>query len=149
MKKTALNLGKHVAKIGDPQSREFLEEAIDSLDHGQRRAAVVLSWVGAVALIQDYVVANHLVDFNAEATKRNLKWKAAITADDISSRMDEYDFLQICAAISVLSKSVKNRLEQALKLRNGAGHPNRLAVGEFEAAAHVESLVKNVFEKFA
>jgi hypothetical protein len=148
MSRAASGLAKHSSKIRNPQIREFVEEAIECLDHGHRRAAVVLSWVGAVAILQEYVVSNRLVDFNAEAARRNTKWKTATTADDISSRMEEFEFLQTCSGISLFGKSVKNRLEQALKLRNGAGHPNQLALGELEDAAHVESLVKNVFEKF-
>jgi hypothetical protein len=149
MTASASRLAKHLTKITNQQIREFIEEAIECLEHGHRRAAVVLTWVGAVALIQDYVIAKQRSDFNMEATSRNAKWKNATTADDISSRMDEFDFLQICAAISLFGKSVKQRLEQALKLRNGSGHPNQLAVGEYEAAAHVEALIKNVFEKFS
>ena len=144
----ASGVRKHLAKISNPQVRAFVEEAIGCLEQGNRRAAVVLSWVGAVAVLQDHVVDHKLSAFNAEAAGRPaLKWKAATTTDDLS-RMDEFDFLQVCAAISVFGKSVKQRLEQALKMRNGAGHPNSLAIGEFDASAHVEALSQNVFEKY-
>jgi hypothetical protein len=149
MTASASRLAKHLTKITNQQIREFVEEAIECLEHEHRRAAVVLTWVGAVALLQDYVVAKRLSDFNSEAQRRNVKWRNAATADDISSRMEEYEFLQVCAGISLFGKSVKQRLEQALKLRNGAGHPNQLAVDEYEAAAHVEALIKNVFDKFS
>ncbi|TAM76244.1 hypothetical protein EPN44_05875 [bacterium] len=147
----ASRLSKHLPKVTNAQTRTFLDEAVVCLQHGHRRAAVVLSWVGAVSLLQEYVVKNRLTDFNSAAGSRPQQkrgWKPATVADDISSRMEEYEFLQVCHAISLFGKNVKNRLEQALKLRNGAGHPNQLAVEEFEAAAHVEALVKNVFEKF-
>ena len=62
--------------------------------------------------------------------------------------MKEHEFLQVLAAISVLGKNVKDELEGCLKLRNGCGHPNTLTVGESKAAAHVETLIQNVFAKF-
>jgi hypothetical protein len=144
----ASGVRKHLDKIANPQTKTFVEEAVDCLERGNRRAAVVLSWVGAVSVLQEHIVTHNLAAFNAEAASRpKLKWSAASTTDDLS-RLDEYEFLQICAAISVVGKSVKQRLEQALKLRNGAGHPNSLTIGEFDASAHVEALMHNVFQRF-
>lgn len=62
--------------------------------------------------------------------------------------MEEYEFLQVCAGMSfagmsLFGKSVKQRLEQALKLRNGAGHPNQLAV---EGAAYFAACDSSLFE---
>src|SRR5271155_4284970 len=70
MHKAASGLAKQLSKIKNSQTREFVEEAIECLDHGHRRAAVVLSWVGATALLQEYVVSKRRDDFNAEATRR-------------------------------------------------------------------------------
>lgn len=90
---------------------------------------------------------SHLAAFNAEAVKRDPKWRTAKNADDLA-RMKEFDFLQILPAIGVLGKNVKDELEVCLKLRNGCGHPNSLVVGEHKASAHVETLIQNVFAKF-
>src|SRR5262249_27285499 len=111
------------------------------------RAAIVLSWVGALAVLYDHVVAKHLSAFNGEALRRDTKWKAAKTADDLS-RLKEYDFLQILAAISVIGNNVKTELEGCLTLRNGAGHPNSLRVAEHRVNSHIETLVLNVFARF-
>ena len=100
-----------------------------------------------MSVLYDQVVKSHLAAFNAEATKRDVRWKVAKTADDLA-RMKEHEFLQVLAAISVLGKNVKDELEGCLKLRNGCGHPNTLTVGESKAAAHVETLIQNVFAKF-
>ncbi len=84
---------------------------------------------------------------NAEAVRRDAKWRSAKVADDLS-RMKEFEFLQLLCAISVIGKNVKDELEVCLKLRNGCGHPNSLVVGEHKASAHVETLIQNVFAKF-
>lgn len=145
--KLAATLRSATAKIGEAQTRAFVEEAVLCFEHGLLRAAVVFSWIGAVSVLYDYVLANHLSAFNAEALKRDPKWKQAKTRDDLA-RMKEHDFLQICEMISMIGKNVKTELESALKLRNACGHPSSLQIGENRAAAHIEVLILNVFAVF-
>lgn len=143
----ARDLRKAAAEVGSPEVVSFLEEAVVCFDKKLYRAAVVLTWVGAVAVLKERVVSQHLVQFNGEAARRDKKWKTAKTTDDLS-RMKEHDFLQVLEAISVIGKSVKRELEGCLVFRNGAGHPNSLKLGEARAAAHIETLVLNVFGPF-
>jgi hypothetical protein len=93
------------------------------------------------------VISRKLSEFNVEAKKKDPKWKLASSRDDLA-KLKEHDFLQICHAISIIGKSVKDELETCLKLRNGCGHPNSLKIGELKVSAHVESLMKNVFLVF-
>lgn len=143
----ATALRAHVASIADLKTAEFVREAISCLEHRQLRAAVVLSWVGAMSILHARVVAHHLAAFNAEARQRDAGWRAAKTTDDLS-RMKERDFLNVLEAISVIGKNVKQELQDALTLRNGCGHPNSLIIGETVVAAHIEILVLNVFQTF-
>jgi hypothetical protein len=143
----AASLRSHLPKIKNSDTRAFVEEAIKCFEAKLLRAAIVLSWVGAIALIQDHIVSAKLSAFNTEARKRDAKWKDASNRDDLA-RLKKYDFLQICHAISVLGKSVKDELEGCLKLRNGCGHPNSLKIGEHKASSHVETLIQNVFLVF-
>jgi hypothetical protein len=128
--------------------RDFVEEAVACYESRHFRAAVVLSWVGAVSVLYAHVVQHRLADFNAEALRRDAKWRTAKNEDDLS-RMKEHDFLQVLEALSILGKNVKNELEACLKLRNGCGHPNSLKLSESRSAAHIEVLVLNVFNSFA
>ena len=146
--KVATNLRAHLSKLSDDNTRSFVAEAIGCFENELYRASVVLTWVGAVSVLYDHVLTKHLAVFNAEATRRNTKWKVAKTKDDLAL-MGEYDFLQVLAAISVIGKSVKEELEGCLKLRNGCGHPNSLKVGDTRVAAHIETLMQNVFEPFS
>ena len=140
-------LRAHLPKIGNAQTAAFVEEAIKCLESGLLRAGVVLGWVGAMAVLYDHVVAHHLATFNAAAKNQNSKWKSAATVDDLA-RMKEADFLTVLESASIIGRSVKQELEGCLKLRNGAGHPNQLRIGNSRAAAHVESLMLNVFSVF-
>lgn len=144
---SAVSLRTHLTGISNPDVAAFLSEAITCLEVNQYRAAVVLSWVGAVAVLYDHVVASHLADFNAEAARRDQKWRAAKTVDDLA-RMKELDFLNILEAISVLGKNVRQELQNALQLRNACGHPSTLKIGAAKVASHIEILTLNVFGKF-
>jgi len=147
LKNDVADLRNHLSAITNLQTQSFLEEAIACLEADQKRAAVVFSWIGAVAMLYDEVVKNHLVSFNAEAIRKDAKWKIAKTADDLG-KMKEFDFLNTLESISVIGKNVKQELQQCLQLRNGCGHPNSLSIGVRKVAAHIEILILNVFSKF-
>lgn len=143
----ASTLRSHLAGISNKDTQAFLEEAIKCYELKLYRASVVLSWIGAVSLLYDYIIKNKLAEFNAEAKQRDPKWRDAKKKDDLT-RMKEHDFLQILVALSVVGKSVKDELEGCLKFRNGCGHPNSLKIGEHRVSAHIESLILNVFSLF-
>jgi hypothetical protein len=60
----------YASTISNPKVKEFVDEAIDALEFKLSRSAVVLSWVGAVAVLYEEVLTNHLAAFNAEALRR-------------------------------------------------------------------------------
>lgn len=142
-----VSLRTAAAMLKSKEVRVFVEESIACAEAGYHRASVVLSWVGALAILYEVVVQNHLIAFNAEAKRRDPKWRDAKTPDDLA-RMREFDFLQVLEAISLIGKSSKTELEVCLKLRNGCGHPNSLKISDNRVAAHVETLVLNVFLVF-
>lgn len=76
------------------------------------------------------------------------RWKTAATSDDLG-KMKEGDFLDRIEGISVIGKNAKAQLKAALDLLNGCGHPNSLKVGANKSAAHIETLLQNVFDPFA
>lgn len=140
-------LRKHTATIKNQETKNFVDEAISCFEANQYRAAVVLSWVGAVSLLYDHVVTHALSGFNTEATRRNPKHRLANTRDDLA-RLKETDFLDYLEGGSVIGKSVRKELGVCLDLRNGCGHPNSLKIAEARVASHIETLVLNVYTKF-
>ncbi len=145
--KISRSLRLHLVKLNSGAEKDFIEEAVRCFEHRLFRAAVVLSWVGAVAVLYDYVVKRKLSDYNAEAMKKNPKHKQVVTKDDLA-RTKESDFLDVIEAISVIGKSVKTELKGCLDLRNGCGHPNSLRISEHRVAAHIEILIDHVFSIF-
>jgi hypothetical protein len=136
-----------LSNISNLNTRAFVEEAIKCYEAELHRSAVVMSWLAAVHVLQTFVVANHLAEFNSEVTRVNAKWKPAKTTDDLS-RMKESEFLDRLVAISVLGKNVKEQLQGCLDLRNAAGHPNSLEFGAPSVMHHIDVLIRNVFKKF-
>lgn len=148
---TAQDLRAATSRINDDHTVQFLSEAIRCFEAGLLRACVVLSWVGAVALLYRHVKNNRLAAFNAEAQRRDAKWRAANTEDDLA-RMKEGDFLDVLASppLSIIGKNVKEELKNnCLQLRNACGHPSSLVIGQNKVAAHLEILILNVFSKFS
>ncbi|ULJ71153.1 hypothetical protein [Rhizobium gallicum] len=63
-------------------------------------------------MLYSHVIQHRLADFNAEAARRDAKWRTAKNEDDLS-RMKEHDFLQVIEVLSILGKNIKNELEGA------------------------------------
>jgi hypothetical protein len=142
------SLRGHADAISDSLTKSFVMEAIYCFEAKQYRAAVVFSWAGAVALLHEHVFTKKLTEFNAEAARRDTKWRSAKQQDDLG-RMKEHDFLDVCEAIGVMGKNTKQILQnECLMLRNACGHPNSASIAENSVAAHIEKLIKNVFSRF-
>ncbi len=145
--KEAASLRLLLPKIKNENVSTFLIEAIVCAERSLFRAAVVLSWVGAMALLHEHVATNHLVEFNAEASRRDPKWKPVKTTDELG-RMKEAAFLEILQTLRVVGPNVRQELEVCLKLRNACGHPNSFKLGSNRVAAHLETLALNVYAVF-
>lgn len=148
---TAHELRAATSKITDSDTVRFLSEAIACFEAGLYRACVVLSWAGAVALLYKHVIDKHLAPFNAEVQRRDPKWKPPVIADDLA-RMKESEFLDVIASppLSIIGKNVKEELKNSsLQLRNACGHPSSLVIGENKVAAHLETLILNVYRRFS
>jgi hypothetical protein len=143
----AFALRELLPRLSNEDARAFVTEAVVCAEQSLFRAAVVLSWVGAIALLHEAAVAKHLAPLNSEAARRDAKWKSAKTTDDLG-KMKEVTFLEIAEALGMFGKNVKQELEGCLKLRNSCGHPNTLKIGPNKVAAHLETLALNVYAVF-
>ncbi len=147
-KDIAINLRGHLGGIQNPDTRAFVEEAISCLEANLFRSAVVMSWVGAISILYDYVISTRLSDFNTEAKSRRSDWKMAVTKDDLAM-MREAEFLDILANLSIIGKNTKEHLKNnCLNLRNSCGHPSSMIIGKHTVEAHIEFLLLNIYEKF-
>lgn len=144
----AVDLRRYLGGLQDDTVKAFLDEAIHCFELGLHRSAVVMSWLAAIYILQREVVLRHLDEFNAEMSRIRADWKRARTTDDVA-HVKEGDFLDRLVSISVIGKNVKTELKQCLDRRNACGHPNSYKLGKNAVAAHIETLLLNVFSKFA
>lgn len=143
----AIDLRDAANKILNEDTKSFVDETISAYENNLKRSSIVMSWLGAISILQNFVLLNHLSEFNIEARRRNPKWKTAKTVDDISL-MKERDFLDITQHISVIGKDVKSALLICLTRRNSCGHPNSFKISDRIVAAHLEVLILNIYIKF-
>lgn len=145
--KAADALVTHLSAIADKETKEYLLEAVDCLRAGSRRAAIVMSWIAAIYILQRHVFQHHLAAFNAEMARVEKAWKDIKVLEDFE-RIKERVFLDRAAHISIISSNVKKELVECLDRRNTYGHPSSARIGEHAAAHHVETLILNVFQRY-
>lgn len=131
----------------DALRRLFVEFGKDAnwQNHGQFSHFNEPSPLGC--LLHSHVFAQRLADFSAEAQRRGLIKKDITTESDLGE-LKEFNFLEVAKAIGVIDKNEKLQLEERLRFRNSCGHPNKLQMRSRMVAAHIESLILNVFDRF-
>lgn len=144
-KSEAAVLRAQVAGIKDAEARAFAAEAVNCLEIGAHRAAIVFMWVAAVHEIQERVWrASNPGAITAAAQSHNPRAKVCKKRDDLSEYNEEL-LLQVAHDLGVIDKNEKAELIKALGLRNSSGHPNKLRPGEHRAKAHIEDIITMLF----
>lgn len=146
--KTRGDLESHAKQIVDSMRRGFAQEAVACFNNGLHRACVVLSWVGAIWIIENHIVIHRLSEFNSAGTSRFKANFRKIISVEHFTRMQEVDVLQLAEDIGLFDKSMKNQLIERLNFRNTCGHPNMVVIDDHSVAHHVEFLLNNVYKKF-
>lgn len=146
--KTRGDLESHVKQITDPIKRGFAQEAVACFNSGLHRACVVLSWVGAIWILENYTFDQRLAEFNRAGKARFSKHFREIASIEHFTRMQESDVLQLCEDVGLIDKSMKNHLIERLNFRNTCGHPNMVVIDDHNVANHVEFLLNNIYKKF-
>lgn len=139
-------LEAYLAEVTDQERSAFIQEAVSCVRHNNLRAAIVLSWVGAVAILYRHVLAHKLREYNAEVN-RQWKGKPAADIDDLATRK-EVQFLDAIQQIGVITKAERKELGSCLERRNTAGHPNSHVFSEITVGSHIQELIQAVYRKF-
>jgi hypothetical protein len=141
-------LEKIALDVRDADKSRFVEETIACVKNKSYRAAIVLSWVGALYLLYAHVAANKLAEFNAETTRRFQKLKPASNIDDLAGIVKEAEFISILEHIKVITKGEGKELTGCLDRRNTAGHPNSHTFTEVNVGHHIETLINAVYKRY-
>ena len=136
-----------VSRIKDFREASFLQEALNCLSVGSNRAAIVMVWSLAMYHMQNYILARKLKNFNQELAKSSLKIKAIKSYDDFSE-LKEIKVLELMRASKAITNDVWKILDIKLGIRNTAGHPSNVVIGESKTDDFISDLVENVVLKY-
>lgn len=133
--------------IQNENIKGYFNELVLNLENNCYRSTIIISWVGAVSILQDYIFNNRLDDFNTCGQSMYQKFKEIESLKDFTS-LKEYDFIEIIGKMGVVDRNVKKILHQCLEDRNISGHPNEAVLGKQTALKIVEELINNVYKRF-
>jgi len=133
-----------IAKVTDPDVKEYLREAIKCLGVGALRACVVFLWSGVIRTLQDRCLALGGAKVTAALQTHYPKARNVSKLDDFSYIKDSITLLA-AKDLGLLDKNQKDTLEEALNLRNRCGHPGKYRPGVKKVSAFIEDVVGVVF----
>ncbi len=144
-------------QVSDNAERNFLNEAIICLKHGAPRAAIIMSWNLAYDHLCTHIINHHLTAYNAQWPKRfpdhhqkrsKGNTLASITQkDEFSEWFRENEVIEIAKSANIINSNMFKILDEKLKRRNIAAHPNSVSVTTVSAEDMILDLIENVVLK--
>ncbi len=131
-------------------NKDIMKEAEICLRHDAGRATIVMVWNVAFFHLCQYILKHHLGGFNSRMPARYpKKWKVTDLPviqkyDDFGDEMSEREVIEVCNSAGVINGDVYKILVEKLGKRNSAAHPSTVRVGQLQAEAFIDELVKNV-----
>jgi hypothetical protein len=136
-------------KISDQAEKLFLSEALTCFRNKAFRATIVMTWNLAYDHLLNWILANHLLAFNAAIAKRFPK-RAGVSIgkkDDFSEELKESEVIEVCGTAGIVGGNMKKILHEKLMKRNMAAHPSLVEITVFQAQDAIADLVNNVILK--
>lgn len=136
--------------IANPNTKEFLSEALDCFEVGANRGTIVLTWLLTVDHLQSYILKHKLNEFNAvlsSNTDKRVKIDKINEIDDFNE-IPEGKFIEFCRIAKIISNDVRKILDQKLQTRNSSAHPSGVKIGKAKVIDFVQDLVANILVKY-
>jgi hypothetical protein len=141
---SVISLETLVATFKNPDTREYILEAVRCLRFDALRPAIVFLWAGAVSVLRERCVAKGLTQVNEAVRHFDAKAHEIRKADDFAY-IKESVLLLTAERVGTLDKNQRTTLEDALNLRNKCGHPTKYSPGLLKASSFVEDVIGIVF----
>jgi hypothetical protein len=136
------------SKIPDVTEKGFLSEALICFKNGAFRASIIMCWNLALDHLCNYVLKNHLVDFNTQLPKSYPKARVvSIVTRESFFDMQEAEILQVCRSANIITSDQFKILKQKLDRRNTAAHPNNIVITQLQAEDVITDLINNIVLK--
>ena len=131
-------------KIGNPDERNYLNEALICLKVGALRATVVFAWVAAIRNLQTKCFAKGIEVLNDAIQSHDSKAKVVSSIEDFSYIKDS-TVIFVCQDLRIFDKSQKDTVQEALNLRNRCGHPGKYSPKEKKVSSYLEDIISIIF----
>jgi hypothetical protein len=134
--------------INRAEVRSFLDEALRCLEVGAFRAAAIMAWAGAIAVLQDGADQHGLKIIEEAAKSVNRKAHDLRNRNDLQYFTDDL-LLNSFEKAGLINKTELGLLLQQLKRRNAYAHPSGVEPSVEEVRAIIAELVRIVFSRFS
>ena len=131
-------------ELHDLEFKEWLDEVQLCARYGAKRATVVLLWQLLIACLVSYAISTKGLILK-EVSRTNSK-KALSSLDDVQD-LKESQLLDIMKSAGVVSQNEKAILDNLLRIRNLAAHPNFYKFSEAKTASFFEDII-SFLEKY-
>jgi len=140
------HLASYLGKISDANERDYVTEAMSCLQIGAYRAAVVLTWAGAVFNLRRKIQRLGFDKFNAKFAELYPKSSRdpVVSLEDLEEYKDS-ELLRVCNKLGILSDTAHKHLKPQLDLRNTCGHPTEDKPDVYTVGSFFERIIRYVF----
>lgn len=140
--------------IPDLKERDFFSETLICYKHGAFRAAIVMMWNLAYSHFCDWILKNHMTQFNAQwplrFSEQHKKSKIKIITNlEQFGELKESEVIEIARSAGLISQGIHKTLIEKLGKRNSAAHPSGHSFKQLQTEEFVHDLVTNVMQKLA
>lgn len=140
------SLVAELEQIEEDKYHDYMEEAVQCVQAGAYRGAVVLGWQGGMyALYQklkEHDEPIHVVYQKKFGTKPNFKINSFWNFQKITDK----NILILCESIGLIDKSLMDMLDREKDIRNKAAHPGVYDVGPNGTKALLEAIMQLLME---
>lgn len=133
------DLNKLVPGLASPDESDYLKEAIECAEAGNRRAAIVMGWCAVVDKFQQKIMRLGLDKFNA--TSRQIKaqtsgkfkrWNKEFSYSTLSELQTVFDadLVVVLEGMNLIDGNEAERLEVCFMYRNQSAHPSAAPIAD-------------------
>ena len=118
---------------------ELLREALKCVENRLFKAAHVMAWAG----FMDYWEEKMMSEYLAKIKAARPKWSIS-SIEDLREQATEYQLIEVCREVKLLSKNEGKALLGLLNKRNECAHPSNYDPGLNETLGFISELLSRI-----
>ena len=119
------------------QQKELLEQALRCIQNQLYKAAHIMAWTALIDLLENILLAS---DNLKNLKKVRPKWKIS-SLDELRENYPEFQIIEACKDIKLISKSEMRILKGFLSKRNLCAHPSNFSPDYNQTLGYVSDII--------